>query len=51
MKPDEIKEKVLKGGQLAIDRLIERKLKEKSYIVVSDRNGGVVKLYAADIKR
>ena len=45
---DDIKEKFLKGGKLAIERLIERKRKDNSYIVVSE-NGKVVKLNARDI--
>jgi len=43
------KEKFLKGGELAIKRLLERKRKDNSYIIVS-QNGNVVRLYANDIK-
>ncbi len=45
----EIKDNVLKGGKLAIKRLIDRKRRDNAYIVVSDK-GKVVKLKARDIK-
>lgn len=45
-----IKDKVLKGGKLAIDRLIEKKRKDKSYTVVSE-NGKVVKVDANALKK
>ncbi len=45
----EIKEKILKGGKLAIERLIERKRRDNAYIVISE-NGKIVKLNAKDIK-
>lgn len=45
----EIKEAVLKGGKIAIQRLIERERKENGYIVVSIK-GKVIKLNAKDIK-
>ena len=48
MKQNDITEKILAGTQLAIQRLIEQKRKEDSYIVVSE-NGKVVKLWARDI--
>ena len=50
MTNEEIREKVLKGGKIAIERLIERKRKEDGYIVVAE-NGKVVKLYARDIPK
>jgi hypothetical protein len=50
MTPTEIKEKVLKGGKLAIERLLERKRRDNSYVVVSE-NGKVVRLYAKDMKK
>ena len=43
MTQTEIKDKVLKGGKLAIERLLERKRRDNSFVVVSD-NGKVVKL-------
>lgn len=46
----ELREKILKGGEIAIQRLIERKRREDSYLVVSDGNGKVIKLWARDIK-
>ena len=46
----EIKDKVLKGCQLAIDRLLEQKRKTNSYIVISD-NGKVTKIKATDLER
>lgn len=48
MKHAEIKDKVLKGGQLAIQRLLDRKKRDNAYIVVS-QNGKVVKIAAKDL--
>ena len=45
----EIKEKVLKGGKLAVERLLARKRIDNAYVVVSV-NGKVVKLYAKDLQ-
>lgn len=45
----EIKEKVLKGALLAIERLIDHKRRDNTFIVVSEQ-GKVVKLNAKDIK-
>ena len=45
----EIREKFIKGGKLAIARLIDRKRRDNAYIVVSEK-GKVVKLNAKDIK-
>ena len=50
MKQTDIKDKVLKGGKIAIERLLERKRKENSYVVVSEK-GKVVKLNANDLKK
>lgn len=49
MKNDEIKEAVLKGGKIAIERLIDRERKVNGYIVIS-KEGKVVKVKARDIK-
>lgn len=49
MKTADIKNKILEGGKLAIKKLVDRKRKENSYLVVSD-HGKVVKIQAADIK-
>lgn len=49
MKTAEIKTKILEGSKLAIKRLVEKKKKENSYLVISD-NGKVVKVPASDIK-
>ena len=46
----DIKDKILKGGKLAIDRLIEKKRRDKSFIVVSE-NGKVVKVDANTLKK
>lgn len=46
----DIKDKVLKGCQLAIDRLLEQMRKTNSYIVISD-NGKVTKIKAIDLER
>ncbi len=45
---NEIRDKILKGTQLAIDRLLEKKRRENSYVVISEI-GKVVKVKAADI--
>ncbi len=50
MTPEEIRNKVLQGTKLAVERLIEQTRKENGYLVVS-QDGKVVKLYAKDIKR
>ncbi len=46
----DIKDKVLKGCQLAIERLLEQKRKTNSYVVISE-NGKVTRIKATDIKR
>ena len=50
MTQTEIKEKVLKGGKLAIERLLDRKRKDNSYVVVSEK-GKVVRLHPKDLER
>ena len=45
----DIRDKVLKGCQLAIERLLEQKRKSNSYIVISD-NGKIIKIKASDLK-
>ncbi len=45
----EIKNKVIEGSKLAVLRLIEKRRRENSYLIVSD-NGKVVKVMAKDIK-
>ncbi len=45
----EIKNRVLEGNKLAVLRLIEKRRRENSYMVVSV-NGKVVKVLAKDIK-
>lgn len=49
MNISEIKEKIIEGNKLALRRLIEKKKKEDSYIVVSEK-GKVVKLKAKNIR-
>jgi hypothetical protein len=49
MTEEEIRDKVLKGCQLAIERLLEEKRKANGYIVISD-NGKVIRVKASDIK-
>ncbi len=49
MTQTDIKDKVLKGGKLAIERLLDRKRKDNSYVVVSEK-GKVVKVNAKDIR-
>jgi hypothetical protein len=50
MTQTEIKDKFLEGGKLAIERLLEKKRKDNSFIVVSD-NGKVVRLDAKTLKK
>jgi hypothetical protein len=50
MTQTDIKDKVLKGGKLAIERLLEKKYRDNSFVVISD-NGKVVKLYAKALKK
>lgn len=50
MTQTDIKDKVLKGGKLAIDRLLEKKRKDNSFVVISD-NGKVVKVEANTLKK
>ncbi len=50
MTQTEIKDKVLKGLKLAIERLLDRKRKDNSYVVVSEK-GKVVRLNAKDLER
>lgn len=40
----------MKGGKLAIDRLIEKKRKDKTFIVVS-QDGKVVKIDVSTLKK
>ena len=49
MNTSDIKNKILQGSKLAIKRLIDRKKKEDSYLIVSD-HGKVVKIKASNIK-
>lgn len=49
MTQDEIREGFLKGGKLAIKRMIDRKRKDNACIVVSEK-GKVVKVNAKDIE-
>lgn len=46
---DEIIDKILKGTQSAIDKLIKERKKEDSYLVISE-NGKVVRKPARDIR-
>lgn len=50
MTQTDIKDKVLKGGKLAIERLLDKKRKDNSYVVVSD-NGKVVRVNAKDFRK
>ena len=49
MKTSEIKNKILEGSKLAIKKLVDRKRRENSYLIVSDQ-GKVVKIQATDIR-
>ena len=46
----EIRDKFLKGGKLAIERLLEKKREGNSFIVISDK-GKVVTLDAKTLKK
>ena len=50
MTQTDIKDKVLKGGKLAIERLLDKKRRDNSYVVVSEQ-GKVVRLNAKDLKK
>ena len=45
----EIKSKILQGSRLAIKKLVDKKKKENSYLIVSE-HGKVIKIQASDIK-
>jgi len=49
MKASEIKSKIIEGNKLALLRLIEKKKKENSHLIISN-NGKVEKVNARDIK-
>jgi hypothetical protein len=49
MKTSDLKNKILEGSKLAIKRLVDRKRRENSYLIVSD-HGRVVKIQATEIK-
>lgn len=49
-KQDEIIDKIVKGTQSAIDKLIEERKKEDSYLVISE-DGKVVRKPAREIKK
>ena len=48
MKTKELKTKILEGNRLALIRLIAKKTKENSFLIVSEK-GKVVKVNAKDI--
>lgn len=50
MTKTDIRDKVLEGGKLAIQRLLEKKRKDNSFVVVSEK-GKVVRLNANDLKK
>lgn len=49
MKTADIKSKILEGSKLAVKRLVDKKKRENSYLIISD-NGKVIKVNASDIK-
>lgn len=49
IKISEIKSKVIEGNKLALKRLVEKKKKENSFLIFSDK-GKIVKIQAKDIK-
>ncbi len=50
MTQTDIRVKFIKGGKLAIERLLEKKRKDNSFVVISD-NGKVVRLDAKTLKK
>jgi uncharacterized surface anchored protein len=46
----EVRDKFIQGGKLAIEKLIERKKKDNSFLVVS-QDGKVTKINANEIKK
>ncbi|MCY7420306.1 MAG: hypothetical protein LH478_00980 [Chitinophagaceae bacterium] len=50
MTQTDIKDKVMKGGKLAIERLLEKKRKDNSFVVISN-NGNVVKVKANTLRK
>ena len=50
MTQTEIRDKFLKGGKIAIERLLEKKRKDNSFVVISD-NGKVVRVDAKTLKK
>ncbi|WP_157576845.1 hypothetical protein [Asinibacterium sp. OR53] len=49
METTEIKAKIIEGNRLALKKLVEKKKKEGSFLLVSEK-GKVVKVNAKDIK-
>ena len=49
METTDIKNKVLEGSKIALKKLIDRKRRENSYLIFSDK-GKVVKIQASDVK-
>ncbi len=50
MTQTEIKDKVIQGGKLAIERLLDRKRKDNSYVVISEK-GKVIRRNARELER
>ena len=50
MTQSETRDKFLEGGKLAIERLLEKKRRDNSFVVISD-NGKVVKVDAKILKK
>ena len=49
MTQTEIRDKFLKGGKIAIERLLEKKRRDNAFVVVSDK-GKVVRVEAKKLK-
>lgn len=49
MQASEIRNKIIEGNKLALKRLIEKKKKENSFIIISNK-GKVEKVYAWNIQ-
>ena len=49
MTQTEIRDKFLKGGKIAIERLLEKKRKDNAFVVISDK-GKVVRVAATTLK-
>ena len=48
---DELGDKILKGAQLAVDRMIAQAIKNDDEIVIADKDGKAIRVKARDLKK